>query len=127
MSAGASAYLVKQVQERLGLRCRQIKLNTAQRATRLLASAVDRELAAQVGRAAVEAWRAGRSGVLPVLIRRQGQWQTEIADMQAVAGPERALPPAYIDAANYDVTDACREYIAAIIGEPPPHPLLWIP
>jgi 6-phosphofructokinase 1 len=127
MSAGASAYLVKQVQERLGLRCRQIKLNTAQRATRLLASAVDRELAAEVGRAAVEAWRAGRAGVLPVLFRRAGEWQTEIVDMQAVAGRERALPPAYIDAPNYDVTDACREYIAAVMGEPPPHPLLWIP
>ena len=34
MSAGASAFLVREVQARLGLRCRQIKLNTAQRATR---------------------------------------------------------------------------------------------
>jgi 6-phosphofructokinase 1 len=131
MSAGASAYLVKQVQERLGLRCRQIKLNTAQRATRLLASSADRELASRVGRAAVDAWRQGLSGVLPVLVRqeepgRAGLWRTETVPMAAVAGHERALPADYIDAENYDSTDACRAYIAAVIGEPPPRPILWI-
>jgi 6-phosphofructokinase 1 len=126
MSAGASAYLVKQVQERLGLRCRQVKLNTAQRASRLLASTVDRDLAAMVGRAAVDAWRQGRRSVLPLLRREGNGWRPELAPLAAVAGPERTLPLDYIDAANYDVTDACRAYIAAVAGDLPPCPILWI-
>jgi 6-phosphofructokinase 1 len=126
MSAGASAYLVRQVQERLGLRCRQIKLNTAQRATRLLASQTDRALARLVGEAAVSAWASGASGVLPGLVREGASWRTKLLDMASVIGRERTLPRAYIDAKNNDVTDECRRYIADLIDEPPPAPLLWI-
>jgi 6-phosphofructokinase 1 len=126
MSAGASAYLVREVQERLRLRCRQIKLNTAQRATRLLASPVDRELAQMVGAAAVAAWKDGASGVLPVLLAQGGAWTTELRELQAVVGRERRLPPEFIDGPNYDVTEICRQYIAPLIGELPPQPVLWI-
>ena len=86
MSAGASAFLVREVQNRLGLRCRQIKLNTAQRATRLLASPVDRMLAQMVGRAAVEAWAVGASGVLPVLVHEDGAWETSLVEIGAAIG-----------------------------------------
>jgi 6-phosphofructokinase 1 len=126
MSAGASAYLVKEVQERLGLRCRQVKLNTAQRSTRLLASPVDRRLAALVGAAAVEAWAQGQSDVLPALQLEHGEWRTTCVPLAAVFGRERKLPPSYFDAANYDVTDECRQYIAPLLGDGPPAPLLWI-
>jgi 6-phosphofructokinase len=126
MSAGASAFLVQQVQERLGLRCRQIKLNTAQRATRLLASPVDRELAALVGTAAVDAAVAGLSGVLPTLHREGDAWRTVCVPFAQVIGSERRLPPGYFDAARYDVTDACRAYIAPLLGSAPPAPRLWI-
>ena len=126
MSAGASAFLVQQVQERLGLRCRQVKLNTAQRATRLLASPLDRELAALVGRAAVEAAVQGLSGVLPALHLEEGAWRTAIAPLAGATGRERKLPPGYFDAETYDVTDACRQYIAPLLGDGPPAPLLWI-
>jgi 6-phosphofructokinase 1 len=126
MSAGASAYLVREVQGRLGLRCRQIKLNTAQRSTRLLASPVDWELARMAGTAAVAAWASGASGVLPVLVQREGAWGTELRELQTVIGRERRLPPEYIDGPNYDVTEACRQYIAPLLGELPPRPLLWI-
>ena len=126
MSAGASAWLVQQVQTRLGLRCRQAKLNTAQRSTRLLASPVDRRLAALAGAAAVEAWAQGRSGVLPALRQESGEWRTAAIPFEEVIGRERRLPPDYCDAENYDVTDACREYIAPLLGDLPPAPLLWI-
>jgi 6-phosphofructokinase 1 len=126
MSAGASAYLVQQVQERLGLRCRQIKLNTAQRSTRLLASPVDRRLAELVGTAAVEACRQGASGVLPALRKGSGGWRTELMTFEAVIGRERPLPEEYIDAARYDVMPACRQVIGELVGELPPDPLLWI-
>jgi 6-phosphofructokinase len=126
MSAGASAYLVREVQQRLGLRCRQIKLNTAQRSTRLLASPVDRELAQMVGKAAVDAWALGASGALPVLLHDDAGWHTRLVDIQSVIGRERTLPAGFIDAQDYDVTHECRRYIAALIGEAPPEPLLWI-
>ena len=126
MSAGASAFLVREVQGRLGLRCRQIKLNTAQRSSRLLASSVDRMLAQMVGTAAVEAWAVGASGVLPVLVHEDGTWQTSLVEIPAAVGRERTLPAAFVDAENYDVTESCRRYIAEVIGEPPPAPIVWI-
>lgn len=126
MSAGASAFLVREVQGRLGLRCRQIKLNTAQRASRLLASSVDRMLAQMVGTAAVEAWAVGASGVLPVLVREDGSWQTSLVEIPAAVGRERTLPASFVDAENYDVTDSCRRYITEVIGEAPPAPIVWI-
>jgi ATP-dependent phosphofructokinase / diphosphate-dependent phosphofructokinase len=126
MSAGASAYLVKKVQEQLGLRCRQIKLNTAQRATRLLASAVDRGLAEMVGKAAVAAWAAGASSALPVLVRVETGWQTRLVDIKSVITRERTMPAAFVDAQNYDVTEECLRYIGELIDEPPPEPVLWI-
>ena len=126
MSAGASAFLVREVQGRLSLRCRQIKLNTAQRASRLLASAVDRMLAQMVGTAAVEAWAVGATGVLPVLVREDGGWQTSLVEIPAAVGRERTLPAAFVDAENYDVTESCRRYIAEVIGEAPPAPIVWI-
>ena len=126
MSPGAGAYLVQQVQDQLGLRCRQIKLNTAQRSTRLLDGALDRQLAALVGTAAVEAWAQGLGGVLPILRRQGDEWRTELLGLEEVAGRERTLPPAYRDDAKFDITEACRRYIAPLIGDPPPAPLLWI-
>ncbi len=126
MSAGASAFLVREVQGKLGLRCRQIKLNTAQRATRLLASPVDRMLAQMVGRAAVEAWAVGASGVLPVLVREDSTWETSLVEIGAAIGRERTLPAAFVDGPNYDVTEKCRRYIAQVIGEAPPEPIVWI-
>ena len=108
------------------MRCRQIKLNTAQRASRLLASSVDRMLAQMVGTAAVEAWAVGASGVLPVLVREDGSWQTSLVEIGAAIGRERTLPAAFVDAENYDVTESCRRYIAEVIGEAPPAPIVWI-
>lgn len=125
MASGASAYLVQQVQERLGLRCRQIKLNTAQRATRLLASPVDRQLAMTVGTAAVDAWAAGQSGRLPVLRQQDGHWQPVLITFEEVIGRERRLPPGYMDAASFDVTQQFRDYLAPLMGSVPPQPLLW--
>ena len=126
MSAGASAFLVREVQGQLGLRCRQIKLNTAQRATRLLASPVDRTLAQMVGTAAVEAWAVGASDVLPVLVHEDGSWRTRLVEIGAAIGRERTLPAAFVDAPNYDVTESCRRYIAQVIGAAPPPPVVWI-
>jgi 6-phosphofructokinase 1 len=126
MSAGVSAYLVQQVHAQLGLRCRQIKLNTAQRSTRLLASTVDRALAELVGTAAVDACSAGESGVLPALRKTSGGWRTELMPFEAVVSRERPLPAAYIDAGRYDITPECRQVIGELVGDLPPAPLLWI-
>ena len=54
MAAGAAPYLAQHVQQELGRRCRQVRLNTAQRGSRYLASPLDRTLAWQVGAAAAD-------------------------------------------------------------------------
>lgn len=125
MSVGVSAFLVQQVQQHLGLRCRQIRLNTTQRSTRLLASPVDRELARHAAVAAVDACAGGRAGMMVALRHTADGWRTAFTPVDAVIGRERALPADFIDPAAYSVTPACTAYISTVIGEPPPAPILW--
>ena len=92
----------------------------------LLASPLDRRLAALAGTAAVEAWVQGFTDVMPALRLEGGEWGTACLPLGEVVGRERTLPPEYMDVEGYDVTEACRQYIAPLIGGPPPAPLLWI-
>jgi 6-phosphofructokinase 1 len=125
MSSGVSAFLAQRIQATLGLRVRQVRLNTAQRSNRSLASPADQALAAQAGRAAVAAWQAGQSGVMISLAQDAAGWRTASVAVATVAGQERLVPAAWIDAAAYDVRDPARTYIAAVAGPLPPLPLLW--
>lgn len=125
MSAGVSAVLAQRIQAELGLRVRQVRLNTAQRSGRALVSPVDRMLAHQVGIAAVDAWSAGASGVMVSLARNTDEWTTRTVAVDDVIGRERLLPAAWIDADGFDVKSEALAYIAAVASPLPPAPVLW--
>jgi ATP-dependent phosphofructokinase / diphosphate-dependent phosphofructokinase len=100
-SGGPLPYLAARIREGLGLRCRLVRPDVLQRSARAYVSALDRDLAALAGTAAVDALY-GRESAAPIMIglRREGaQWRAEPVPLGDVRG-ERTLPAALHDDAS---------------------------
>ncbi len=123
MAAGVSAYLCTQVQQRLGLRTRQVRANTLQRVSGALVSPLDRELAWMVGAVGVQRALIGQSGLLMGLARVGEQWRVEPVPLAEVVGRERLFPQEWLSGA-FAVAPAFRAYAAPFVEELEA-PLLW--
>jgi 6-phosphofructokinase 1 len=92
-----------------------------QRSARHIASQTDVEQAYAVGRAAVKFAIAGRNAVMPAIRRISDspyRWDIIEAPLSAVANQEKLLPPEFISADGFGITDAARRYLAPlIVGE----------
>lgn len=117
LAPGVAAYLAHLARHRLGLRCRRIGPDVIQRSSSALVSDLDRQLATQVGEAAVAAAVQGVSGVMIALARQGNQWQAYPVGLESVIGQERLLPPAFYAGSTYDVNDEFRSYAAPLVGE----------
>ena len=115
LAAGVAPYLARRVQQELGLRCRQVRADTMQRSSRALASAADRTLAEQAGAAAVHAACASASGVMLGLQRDGDWWMPTPVPFADVVGRERAMPPAFLDPAHFDVSAAFVAYAGPLV------------
>lgn len=116
LAPGVAPYLATLVRQRLGVRCRQLRPDLIQRSSSALASPVDRQLAIQVGEAAVLAVAQGQSGVMIGLVREGSQWQTTPVPFPAIIGQERTLPAAYWADCHYDVNAAFLAYLRPLVG-----------
>lgn len=124
MAAGVSAYLCTLVQQRMGLRTRQVRPNTLQRVAGSLASHLDRELAWMVGAVAVQQALEGASDLLIGLTRSGEQWKVQPVPLVQVVGHERHFPPEWL-ASGYDVTPEFHVYAAPFLDPVLPAPVLW--
>ncbi|MDP3293426.1 MAG: 6-phosphofructokinase [Nevskia sp.] len=89
-----------------------------QRAARHIASATDVQQAYAVGQAAVEMAVAGKSGVMPAIIRTSDSpytWNIAEAPLASVANVEKKMPRDFITADGFHITAACRRYLAPLI------------
>jgi 6-phosphofructokinase len=81
----------------------------------------DVEQAYAVGRAAVEFAIAGRSAVMPAIRRLSDapyRWDIVDAPLSEVANKEKLLPPDFISADGFGITETARRYLAPlIVGE----------
>lgn len=116
LAPGVAPYLATLVRQRLGVRCRQLRPDLIQRSSSALASPIDRQLAQQVGRAAIDATVQGASGVMIGLERQAESWQTTLVPFAAIIGQERALPSAYWANCPYDVDPSFRAYAQPLLG-----------
>ena len=95
-----------------------------QRAARHLASRTDVEQSYAVGKAAVELALAGRSAVMPAIVRvadKPYRWKIGIAPLTEVANKEKMLPRDFITRDGYGITAKARAYLAPLMrGEDPP-------
>ena len=94
------------------------------RSARHIASGTDVEQAYAVGRAAVEFALAGQSAVMPAIRRLSDapyRWEIIPVPLSEVANQEKLVPPDFISADGFGITEAARRYLAPlIVGEASP-------
>jgi 6-phosphofructokinase 1 len=118
---GVAPTITNLVGSRLGYKCHWAVADYLQRSARHIASSTDVDQAYAVGRAAVEFAIGGSSAVM-VAIRRLSdvpyRWDVTEAPLSEVANKEKLLPPDFISADGFGITDAARRYLAPlIVGE----------
>jgi len=89
-----------------------------QRAARHIASKTDLDHSYAVGKAAVELALAGRSAVMPAIVRTSDKpyrWKIVAAPLEKVANVEKMLPRDYITADGFGITAKARAYLAPLI------------
>ena len=70
------------------------------------------------GRAAVELAVKGRSGVMPIIVRKSARpyrWAIGVADLKDIANHEKMMPRDYITEDGFHITPKCRQYLEPLI------------
>jgi 6-phosphofructokinase 1 len=115
---GVAPIISNLVSTNLGYKCHWAVADYLQRSARHLASETDVQQAYAVGRAAVEFAIAGRNAVMPAIRRLSDSpyyWDIIEAPLSAVANQEKLLPPEFISADGFGVTEAALRYLAPLI------------
>ena len=118
---GVGSLIADLISTKLHSKCHWAVPDYLQRSARHIASEIDVEHAYAVGRAAVEFAIAGRNAVMPAIRRLSDapyRWDIIEAPLSAVANKEKLLPPDFISADGFGITEAARRYLAPlIVGE----------
>jgi ATP-dependent phosphofructokinase / diphosphate-dependent phosphofructokinase len=121
---GVAPLITSLISAKLGCKCHWAVPGYLQRSARHIASGTDVEQAYAVGRAAVEFAIAGRSAVMPAIRRLSDEpyrWDIIEAPLSEVANREKLLPPEFISADGFGITEAAHRYLAPlIVGEADP-------
>src|SRR5205823_1489832 len=121
---GVGPLIASIVKEKLKYKHHWAVADYLQRAARHLASKTDLEQSYAVGKAAVEFALAGKSAVMPAIIRiadKPYRWKIAEAPLTEIANREKMLPRTFITADGFGITAKARAYLAPLIkGEAPP-------
>ena len=116
---GVAPVIAEMLKQRLGLKYHWAVADYLQRAARHIASKTDVEQAYALGRAAVEMALAGKSAVMPTIVRTADEpyaWEIGEARLEDVANVEKMMPRDYITPDGYGITPACRRYLSPLIA-----------
>ena len=118
---GVAPLISNLISTKLGCKCHWAVPDYLLRSARHIASGTDVEQAYAVGRAAVEFALAGRSAVMPAIRRLSDapyRWEIIAVPLSEVANQEKLVPPDFISADGFGITEAARRYLAPlIVGE----------
>jgi 6-phosphofructokinase len=118
---GVAPLITNLISAKLGCKCHYAIPDYLQRSACHIASETDVQQAYAVGRAAVEFAIAGRSAVMPAIRRLSDapyRWDIIEAPLSEVANQEKLLPPDFISADGFGITEAAHRYLAPlIVGE----------
>jgi 6-phosphofructokinase 1 len=118
---GVGPLISDMISVKLGCKSRWAVPDYFQRSARHIAAETDLQQAYAVGRAAVEFAVAGKNAVMPALRRLSDapyRWDIVEAPLSEVANQEKLMPPDFISADGFGITEAARRYLAPlIIGE----------
>ncbi len=115
---GLAPSLAEMVKADLGYKYHWAVADYLQRSARHISSATDVEQAYALGEAAVEMAVAGKSGVMPTIVRGKGKrysWKIGEAPLDQVANVEKVMPRNYITRDGFNITDAARDYLEPLI------------
>ncbi len=115
---GVAPFIADMIKGELGYKYHWAVADYLQRSARHIASATDVEQAYAVGAAAVEFALAGKTAVMPAIIRGKGKkysWSIGEAKLSDVANVEKMMPRNYISRDGFHITDAARDYLAPLI------------
>lgn len=115
---GVAPTLANMVKDELGYKYHWALADYLQRSARHIASATDVEQAYAVGKAAVEMAVAGKTAVMPAIIRGKGKkysWSIGEAPLDKVANVEVMMPRKYITRDGFHITDEARAYLSPLI------------
>ncbi len=122
--SGAGKVLEELVKSKLGCKVRSIELNLPQRCASHIASKTDIVESVGVGRAAVKAAMAGKTGVMMTINREEKSDYSvffDCADITNIANGVKKVPAHFINEKGNGVTAECVNYLAPlIIGEVTP-------
>jgi len=116
---GVAPVVANMVREAHGYKYHWAVADYLQRAARHIASRVDVEQAYAVGRAAVQLALKGVNAVMPTIVRsssRPYRWTIGHVPLAEVANMEKKLPPEYIRADGFGISEACRTYLEPLIA-----------
>ena len=116
---GVAPFITNLISAKLGCRCHWAVPDYLQRSARHIASETDVQQAYAVGRAAVQFAIAGKSAVMPAIRRLSDapyRWDIIAAPLAKVANAEKLLPPDFISADGFGITEAARRYLAPLIA-----------
>jgi 6-phosphofructokinase 1 len=116
---GVGPLVANMVREAHGYKYHWAVADYLQRAARHIASQVDVDQAYAVGKAAVELAVKGVNSVMPTIVRKASKpykWTIGHIALGEVANKEKKLPPEYITADGFGITDACRRYLEPLVG-----------
>src|SRR5262252_9574394 len=115
---GVAPLISNLISAKLGCKCHWAVPDYLLRSARHIASATDVQQAYAVGRAAVEFAIAGKSAVMPAIRRLSDvpyRWDIVAAPLAEVAKQEKLLPPDFISADGFGITEPARRYLTPLI------------
>jgi 6-phosphofructokinase 1 len=115
---GVAPLLAQLVKDKLDQKYHWAVADYLQRAARHIASKTDVDQSYAVGKAAVELAVKGRSGVMPVIVRKSSRpyrWSIGVADLKDVANAEKMMPRDYITEDGFHITARCRQYLEPLV------------
>ena len=116
---GVAPVIASMVKEGLNMKFHWAVADYLQRAARHIASKTDVDQAYAVGKAAVEFALKGHNAVMPAIVRTANKpyrWKIGMAPLAEVANQEKMMPSEFITADGFGITEACRRYLAPLIG-----------
>jgi 6-phosphofructokinase 1 len=115
---GVGPLIATLVKDKLAYKYHWAVADYLQRAARHIASKSDLDHSYAVGKAAVELAIAGKSAVMPAIIRTSDKpyrWKVQAVPLSQIANVEKMLPRDYISADGYGITAKARTYLAPLI------------
>ena len=115
---GVAPFIAEMIKQNLGYKHHWAVADYLQRSARHIASKTDVEQAYAVGKAAVDFALAGKTAVMPIIVRRQSRrysWHIGEAKLSDVANVEKMMPRNYISRDGFGITQAAREYLSPLI------------